>query len=392
MIRRLSVGVCPDFAEERWPSMDRVAGHLLDAIGSYHSGAVETDVLRPEFTTRAMRWSAGDFAYSVDRACNRFIDYPRHLRQLAPSHDVYHIVDHSYAHLTRHLPAGRTVVTCHDLDAFRSIFERREERRSAPFRAVTRYILWGLRCAAAVVCDTAAIAEELFRREIVSPEQVFVAHLGVGEPFTTTADADADANLARLLPFSRGVPVVLHVGATIPRKRIDVLLRFFAAIQGIEPAPRLVHVGQSFTDDQTALTRQLGLDHRVTMLSTCDDRELAALYRRATVLALPSDREGFGFPVVEALRSGTAVVASDLPALREVGGTATRYCPAGDVSAWARVVAAVLTRPDADADRNVRAEWAAAFTWQRFADQMTRIYSTVAERRSSQPLGVQVLA
>jgi glycosyltransferase involved in cell wall biosynthesis len=389
---RLTVGVCPDFAEERWPSMERVAGQLLDVIGSHYSGAVETEVLRPAFSRRAMRWSAGGLAYSVDRACNRFIDYPRYLRRVAGSHDVYHIVDHSYAHLTRHLPAGRCVVTCHDLDAFRSILESREERRSPPFRAATRYILGGVRRASAVVCDTAVIAEELVRREIVSPERVFVAHLGAGEPFTITPDADADESLARLLPFGRAVPVVLHVGATIPRKRIDVLLRCFAAIQGIAPAPRLVHVGQSFTDPQSALARQLGVDDRVTTLSTFDDRQLAAVYRRAAVLALPSDREGFGFPVVEALRSGTAVVASDLAVLREVGGAAARYCPAGDVNAWAQAVAAVLMRPGDEAERSIRTEWGASFTWQRFAEQMTRIYSTVAERRNSQPFCVQAPA
>jgi glycosyltransferase involved in cell wall biosynthesis len=392
MIRPLSVGVCPDFAEERWPSMDRVAGELLTAIASYHSDRVEPAVLRPAFRRRAMRWSSGRLAYNVDRACNRFIDYPRHLRRAAGSHDVYHIVDHSYAHLAWHLPAGRSVVTCHDLDAFRSIVDRHDERRSAAFRAATQYILRGLRRAAAVACDTAAIADELRRREVVAPEQVFVAHLGVGQQFTTSGDAEADAGLARLLPMRAVVPVVLHVGATIPRKRIDVLLRFFAALQGIEPAPHLLHVGESLTAEQAALAKNLGIGDRVTVLSTLDDRGLAAAYRRAAVLALPSDREGFGFPVVEALRCGTAVVASDLPVLREVGGGAARYCPPGDVSAWASAVAAVLTRPGDEGDRRARAEWAASFTWQRYADQMTRIYSTVAERHSSQPLCVQAPA
>ena len=392
MIRSLTLGVCPDFAEERWPSMDRVARQLLAAISAHHSDTIEADVLRPAFRKRAMRWSSGRLAYNADRACNRFIDYPLHVRGVAGPHDVYHVVDHSYAHLVWHLPAGRTVVTCHDLDAFRSILVSGDERRSAPFRAATRYILGGLRRASAIACDTAVIAEELVRRAIVPRERVFVAHLGAGDEFTIAPDQDADACVARLLPFPCEVPIVLHVGATIPRKRIDVLLRFFAGMQGIEPAPRLVQVGGAFTVDQATLARQLGIADRLTVLSTLDDRTLAAVYRRASVLALPSDREGFGLPVLEALRCGTAVVASDLAVLREVGAATARYCPASDVPAWARAIGEVILRPGDAAARAARAEWAGSFTWRRYSEQMARIYSAVAERRGARSLCLQAPA
>ena len=391
MTHALTVGVCPDFAEERWPSMDRVAAQLLAALGSHHAPAVDVDVLRPPFSKRAMRWSEGRAAYTMDRACNRFVDYPRHLRRAAGAHDVYHVVDHSYAHLVWHLPANRTVVTCHDLDAFRSILEPAEERRWVPFRVATRHILGGLRRAAAVVCDTEAVAMELIKRSVVRPEQVSVVHLGVDELFAPAPDPAADADVADLMPFSRDLPVVLHVGATVARKRIDVLLRLFAGLR-FDPAPRLVHVGEALTPEQAELARQLGITDRMTVLTSLDDRRLAAVYRRAALLALPSDREGFGFPVIEALRTGTAVVASDLTVLREVGGAAARYCPAGDVDAWTRTVTDVIGRPIDAAARALRAEWAASFTWRRYVDQMIRIYSLVAERRSAQAQCVQAHA
>ena len=387
----LTVGVCPDFAEERWPSMDRVAAQLLLAIDSHHSPAVQVDVLRPPFSKRAMRWSDGRGAYNIDRACNRFFDYPRHLRRASGTHDVYHVVDHSYAHLAWHLPADRTVVTCHDLDAFRSILEPADERRRAPFRVATRHILGGLRRAAAVVCDTEAVAMELIKRSVVPPERVSTVHLGVDEIFAPAPDPAADACVSDLMPFGRDLPVVLHVGATVARKRIDVLLRVFAGLR-LDPAPRLVHVGEPLTAEQAELARQLGIADRLTVLTALDDRRLAAVYRRAALLALPSDREGFGFPVIEALRTGTAVVASDLTVLREVGGAAARYCPAGDVEAWTRTATEIIRRPADSAQRAMRAEWAGAFTWRRYVDQMTRIYSLVAERRMAQAQCVQAHA
>ena len=392
MMRRLTVGVCPDFAEERWPSMDRVAAQLLASIEADDRKLVAADVLRPAFARRAMRWSARPIAYSIDRACNRFIDYPRYLRRVADGHDVYHVVDHSYAHLAWHLPPETTVVTCHDLDAFRAIFEHEQEPRSAPFQAVTRYILGGLRRAAAVACDTAAIADELVRRSIVRPHRVAVVHLGVGELFTPTPDPDADASLARLLPFGADAPIVLHVGTAVARKRLDVLFRAFAGLQGVAPAAQLVHAGQGLHAEHAELVRTLAVSDRVTVLSSLDDRHLAALYRRAVVVALPSDREGFGLPVIEALRSGTAVVASDLAVLREVGGKMAHYCRAGDVSAWSAALADVIQHPGTPADRAARADWAGSFSWKRYAEQMTRIYAGIADRRMAQARCVQAHA
>jgi glycosyltransferase involved in cell wall biosynthesis len=371
----MKVGVCPDFLEERWPSMDRVASQLL-AMLERHPVSVDAEVLRPAYVQRAPAWSGRDLARSADRAWNRFVSYPLHLSRISGHHDVYHVIDHSYAHLVRHLPAGRTIVTCHDLDAFRSIFE--EERRSAPFRAATRYILGGLKRAAAVACDTAVVAEELVSRGLIAAERTFVVPLGVGEIFGPAADPPADERLAAQLPIARDVPVVLHVGTSIPRKRLDLLLRFFVRIDGLPGAPHLVRIGEPFTAEQTSLVRDLGLERRVTVLTAVDDRLLAAAYRRATVAVLPSDREGFGLPILESLRCGTAVVASDLPVLREVGGALAHYCPPGDVKAWTDAVRAVLAQPSDTAARLTRVGWAEAFTWRRYTDQMLRVYAAVA--------------
>lgn len=304
-MRPLTLGVCPDFVEERWPSMDRVADELLTMLRT--DAAVDAEVLRPPFVSRAPAWSGAGLARRVDRAWNRFVEYPRYLSRTAGEHDVYHVIDHSYAHLVRSLPAGRTVVTCHDLDAFRSIHER-SESRSAPFRAATKYILGGLRRAAAVACDTAVIGEELVRRGVVAPDRIFVVPLGVGEVFGTAPDPVADDRLAALLPVAPDAPVVLHVGTCVPRKRIDVLLRLVARIDAPGLRPHLIRVGDPFTREQAALARELGLDSRITVLATADDRLLAAAYRRASVVVLPSDREGFGLPVLEALRDRKSVV------------------------------------------------------------------------------------
>jgi glycosyltransferase involved in cell wall biosynthesis len=61
---------------------------------------------------------------------------------------------------------------------------------------------------------------------------------------------------------------------------------------------------------------------------------LASIYRRAHALILPSEREGFGLPIIEAMACGTPVVVSDLEVLREVGADAASYCRLDDLDSW----------------------------------------------------------
>ena len=103
-------------------------------------------------------------AFTVDRFTNRLWDYPAVTRGIAGSFDVFHIVDHSYAHLVHTLPSDRTLVTCHDLDTFRSILEPAHDVRSFMFRAMTRRIFAGLRSAGHVACDTEATRDALVAR------------------------------------------------------------------------------------------------------------------------------------------------------------------------------------------------------------------------------------
>ena len=106
----LSVGVVADYAEEGWPSMDLAAELLVEALRAHtpHAPAL----LRPRMPRpfgRVLRgWGA---ARNADRMMGRHLAYPRWLRGRAGEFGLFHVADHSYAHLVRVLPAERTVVT-----------------------------------------------------------------------------------------------------------------------------------------------------------------------------------------------------------------------------------------------------------------------------------------
>lgn len=369
----LRVGVVCDYVEEGWPSMDLVAAMVEDAIVS-RTPELRGVTLRPALPVVFSRFG-GRRSFNADRALGRYLAYPRWLRRHRGDADVFHVVDHSYAHLVDALPAGRTVVTCHDLDAFRSLLDPAAEPRPAWFRAIARRILRGLRGAALVLCDSAAVAAEIERHGLVPAGRVRVVPLPVHDDFVL-ADPARDAAAARL---TRGSPYVLHVGSTSPRKRLDVLLDAFAAIRRAHPELRLVRVGGALPAGLRSRAARLGLDDALIELPLLDRPTLAAVYRGASVVLLPSGREGFGLPLLEAMACGAPVAASDLPVLREVGGEAAAYVPVGDARGLASAALALIAGPGGA--RHAGPRRAAEFSPGRFAARLADAYRFVAEGR-----------
>ena len=297
--------------------------------------------------------------------------------------DLYHIIDHSYGQLVHALPPGRAVVTCHDLDAFRCLLEPAAEPRPAWFRAMAGRILSGLRKAAFVACDSDATRLGLESRGLVGPGRLETLHLGIDPGFSGAPDAVADAEAARHLGPAGEAPELLHVGTTIPRKRVNVLLEVFAGVRRAEPTARLVRAGGPFTPEQARLAEDLGVAGAIDHVPFVSRATVAAIYRRSALVLQPSDAEGFGLPVAEALACGAVVLASDIPALREVGGPAATYRPAADVPAWVDAATALLRERRGDPEarrRRVEAgtRHAARFRWDGHARRLAEIYEATA--------------
>ena len=329
---RLRVAIVSDFLEEGWPSMDLLADVLPGAISEASPADVLATRLRPSMRCvfRSLPVLGGrSGARNADRMWNRFIHYPRWLKSRAGDFDIFHLVDHSYSQLVHSLPHGRTVVTCHDLDTFRCLLEPEREPRPRWFRAMTRRILDGFRQAGHTIAVSEATRQDLLRYELVPSERISVIPNGVHPSCSPLPEACADAEAARLVPVE-GNGVLLNVGSTAPRKRLDVLLRVFAAVRRARPDVHLVRVG-GFTESQLELARKLKVDQAIVNLPFLERDLLAAVYRRARVLLQTSDAEGFGLPVIESLACGCPVIASDIAVLREVGGPSVLYCPVADL-------------------------------------------------------------
>jgi glycosyltransferase involved in cell wall biosynthesis len=369
--------------------MDLVADMLLGSLAIDHSDRIEAFRVRPpmrrRFSRSAADEGAGRISVNLDRGVNRFWDYPRLLRRTWSNFDLFHVVDHSYGQLVHALPPERTVVTCHDLHTFQCILDEGSPSRSLPFRRMTKRILDGVVRARRVVFDTEAVRDDALRLGLVRPERTAIAPLGVHPSCSPDPDPQADAEARRLLAaLPAGAIPLLHVGGTFRRKRIDLLLRIFAAVRSLLPEARLVRVGGPLPPEQKRIARELAVEDAILELPYLSREVLAAVYRASTLVLLPSEEEGFGLPVLEALACGTPVVASDLPVLREVGGTAAVFRPVGQVAEWSAAVGALVgdgedSESRREALRRAGLAQAARFSWEEYGRRMVEIYEALLE-------------
>ncbi len=170
-------------------------------------------------------------------------------------------------------------------------------------------------------------------------------------------------------------PFVLAVGTVEPRKGLDILARAMTRARRELPDLTLAIVGPDGWLDVS------GLDvDGVRRLGTVDERTLDALYRRATLCAVPSRYEGFGLPALEAMARGCPVIASKATSLPEVVGRAGVLVPVGDINAWGRAIVEVATDPARQrAMARAGRERSAGFTWRGSAHAHAAAYAAAID-------------
>ena len=242
-------------------------------------------------------------------------------------------------------------------DAFRRAFYRRSAVTAAHVLTISRFSAGEISAAYGIPAD-----------------RITVTPLGVDPHFSPRTGG--------LMPARR--PYVLHVGDLHERRNLvtllDAVMMARRSVQGLEQLS-LVLVGTDRGVGHSLRRRasSAGMDDLIEHHPHVGEAALVDLYRGALALAYPSLYEGFGLPLVEAMASGTPVIASTAASIPEVTGTAGLLLDPHNVAEWTAAITALWTDvPRREQLRAAGLARAKEFTWERTARLTLAVYRRVA--------------
>ena len=240
-----------------------------------------------------------------------------------------------------------TVLTVHDLSPWR----KRSWHGSTAARRIRRRMPYVLPRASHIITPSRAVRREVIERFRIAPDRITAIPLAASSLFQPTP--------------REGPPYFLFVGTLEPRKGIGLLLEAWRATGKTIPLKIAGRCREDFPP--------LAPEPNLQLLGEVTDESLPALYTNAQAVIYPSEYEGFGLPVLEAMQCGANVITSRDPALLELTADAALQISTAqelrealsNVGPWQQKRrAAALTR-------------AAQYSWQATAQQTHAIYEQV---------------
>ncbi len=269
----------------------------------------------------------------------------------------------------------RSIATIHDLVAFHH-----------PKTIPTKYAFYMrflislmIRKASGIITDTEVIRREIIDVFHVDENKVYAVPIAVSDLFRPIRDPERIRKVKD--QFGIRGRYFLHVGNIEPRKNLASLFLAFKRIRDkIRKDYQLVVVGKKgwLYGDIFKTLRESGLSDDVIFTGYVSEADIPVLYSGADFFVFPSVYEGFGLPVLEAMRCGTPVVTSHVSSMPEVAGDAALYVDPGSVEDISEKILKIAY--DDTLKETLREKGfvqASKFTWEKTARETLKVYEAV---------------
>ncbi len=282
-----------------------------------------------------------------------------------------------YHGLSHELPSGiagtriRSVVTIHDL-----IFMRYPKQFGwFNYRIYLAKVKYACKIADKIIAISEKTKADLVELLNIDPAKIEVIYQGCDVVFDTVKTPDQKTSVK--LKYNLPDKFLLSVGTIEERKN---LLLTILALKNIEGDIPLVVIGKptKYAEEVNAYIAAGDLTNRVIFLKDIPFDELPVIYQLASVFIYPSRYEGFGIPVLEALNSGTPVIAATGSCLEEAGGPSSIYVDPDDMMALATHVNFILNNDNLRQTMITKGrEHAENFNDDKLALQLQRLYDNI---------------
>ncbi|UCG43650.1 MAG: glycosyltransferase family 4 protein [candidate division WOR-3 bacterium] len=275
---------------------------------------------------------------------------------------------------------GNTVVTMHD-----TAYLELRARIDIGYRAYLRFAVRATaRVSKAIITPTNAVRASIAAATRTSLSKIHAIHHAPSSDYRPEQDELCLSRTRTAL----GLPprFILHVGNVASHKNHRTVIAALKRLAGRGLSIGLVCVGWDShgAREVRRLPAEYGVPERVHFIGQVEQQWMNGLYNLAEVVVVPSWLEGFGLPVLETMAAGTPVVASSIPAVKEVAGDAAWLAPPDNAEAWTEALSEVLTKPElAQAMRRQGLVRVQQFSWEESAAKHATLYRSVL--RAGQP-------
>jgi mannosyltransferase len=223
-----------------------------------------------------------------------------------------------------------------------------------------------IRASQAVICISESSRRDLLQfLPDIRPERLHVVHNGVGSAFHPLSPD--------VIPKGAARPFVLFVGARSGYKNFMPLVQAMTVLRDLD----LVCIGGGVLTPQESELVQRQLAGRFAHYMGVSDAQLNQFYNDAFCLAYPSAYEGFGIPVLEAMRAGCPVIAMNSSSIPEVAGNAAQLLPEASPEALRAAIDRLHQTGQRQHFRKLGFQRASAFSWDRTFAETCRVYEAV---------------
>ena len=270
-----------------------------------------------------------------------------------------------------------TVVTVHDLSML--LYPHTQERKRV--RRAQRRLPLMARAATMVITPTESVRREVHKHLKIPLDRIVAVPEAARSCFHRLEPDQTTVTKNRL-----GIhhDFLLFVGTVEPRKNLATLLRAFAEILRVRKKPlQLVIAGRKgwLVDDLFESLTHAPLAGSVIFTGYLPDEDLCALYSSCTAFVYPSIYEGFGLPPLEAMACGAPVIASRIPAIEEVVGSAGRFFSPDSTAELSHLILELVDSSSTRKDLAIAGcNRAVQFSWSRTATANEAVYAEARER------------